>query len=129
MKTDLLQALIGQKINRKKIRIDKDLFDALKSIKQEYHGSLEIYEMAECCFDHFDIQKGNITIEPKEGELDIFEKLQEEKRSSQIWIREDIFKKLESIKEQTGAPIQNIYSLIIRVQVRSLKTTMDNSHL
>lgn len=109
-----LIALKGKKVPRKKIRVDNNTMENLKAVKKQINSTLDICEMAECCFDFFDY-KDFIS-----GNTDLFDTLQIKKESAQLLIREDIYNELQRMKNKTAVPVQSIVSCIIDLQLKKI---------
>ncbi len=104
--------LLGVKINRKKIYIERGVIDKLKEIKRENQGSLDICEMVECCFDNFDFSMPQ-QIDPDNS--DIMETFSRKDESVQLLIRDDIYDKLKDMKKASGRTVHDIISLIVQL--------------
>lgn len=111
---DIIKALAGEKINRKRIYIARDVIEKLKTLKKKIRGSLEVCEMVETCFDRFNFT-GEFKEEKRENTLDKFSEKKVE--YVQVYIREDIIKKLMEIKNISGVPANEIITKIILFQI------------
>lgn len=122
---NFISALKGQKVKRKRIRINQESLNNLKQLKQAIGGTLELCEMVECCFDYFErsqikfVQDNNLDGNAQS----IVTSLKKEKAGIQIYIREDIVEKLNDMKGRIKISVQQIISQIIDLQIINLKTT------
>lgn len=122
---NFISALKGQKVKRKRIRINQESLNNLKQLKQAIGGTLELCEMVECCFDYFErsqikfVQDHNLDGNAQS----IVTSLKKEKAGIQIYIREDIVEKLNDMKGRIKISVQQIISQIVDLQIINLKTT------
>ena len=112
MDDEMKMLLLGVRINRKKIYIEKGVIDQLKEIKRENLGSLDICEMVECCFDNFNF---SIHKQIDQDNNDIMETFSRKDESVQLLIRSDIYDKLKEMKKASGRTVHDIISLIVKL--------------